>query len=172
MLKQDIAAALEAAFSQHGFTEPSVAKLQKLSGVSLRTLYKHYPSKQSMIIAALEYRHTRYINFLLESAPAPGLEAVFHVFDRLMMWMKQFAPNGCLSVNALSAFPEDEVIRGAVQTHKDNVRQLLGEQCLDPSLSNTLFILHEGVSSAWPVMGEDAISSAKQNIKKLFSEDN
>ena len=51
MLKQDIAAALEAAFSQHGFTEPSVATLQKLSGVSLRTLYKHYPSKQSMIIA-------------------------------------------------------------------------------------------------------------------------
>lgn len=168
MLKQDIAAALETAFSQHGFAEPSVATLQKCSGVSLRTLYKHYPSKQSMIIAALEYRHARYIAFLLDDIPAPGIDAVLHIFDRLMLWMTQFAPNGCLSVNALSAFPEDEEIRGAVQTHKNNVRQLLGECCLLPSMSNTLFLLHEGVSSAWPVMGEQAVSSAKQSIKNLI----
>lgn len=168
MLKKNIAAALEAAFSQHGFAEPSVAKLQKLSGVSLRTLYKHYPSKQSMIIAALEYRHDRYVSFLLDGSPAPSCDAVLHMFSRLAVWMEQYAPNGCLSVNALSAFPEDEVIRGAVQTHKRSVRQLLGEQSLNPSLANTLFLLHEGVSSAWPVIGDEAVTSAKQSIIRLI----
>lgn len=168
MLKQEIAAALEVAFSQHGFAEPSVAKLQKLSGVSLRTLYKYYPSKQSMIIAALEYRHNRYINFLLNNAPAPGSEAVLHMFDQLKLWMQEFAPNGCLSINALSAFPEDEAISFAVQTHKNDVKKLLGEQSLNQSVATTLFLLHEGVSSAWPVMGDDAVLSAKQSILQLI----
>tara|TARA_B100001057_G_C22655791_1_gene873932 strand:+ start:93 stop:638 length:546 start_codon:yes stop_codon:yes gene_type:complete len=168
LLKQDIAAALEVAFSQHGFAEPSVAKLQKLSGVSLRTLYKYYPSKQAMIIAALEYRHNRYINFLLKDAPAPGVEAVLHMFDQLKAWMVQFAPNGCLSINALSAFPEDEAISLAVQTHKNDVKKLLGEQGLNSSLASSLFLLHEGVSSAWPVMGDEAVTSAKNSILKLI----
>lgn len=170
MLTKNIAAALEVAFSQHGFAEPSVAKLQKLSGVSLRTLYKHYPSKQSMIIAALEYRHNRYLDFLLDGSPEPSVDAVLHIFSQLGLWMKQYAPNGCLSVNALSAFPKDEVIKDAVQTHKKIVRQLLGEQCLKPSLASTLFLLHEGVSNAWPVIGDEAVLSAKENIINLIKE--
>ncbi|WP_218352771.1 TetR/AcrR family transcriptional regulator [Alteromonas lipotrueiana] len=168
MLKQEIAAALEVAFSQLGFSEPSVAKLQKLSGVSLRTLYKYYPSKQSMIIAALEYRHIRYISFLLDNAPAPGPDAALHIFDQLKLWMQKFAPKGCLSINALAAFPEDDVINNAVQNHKNAVKHLLGEQCLNHSLANTLFLLHEGVSNAWPVMGDEAVLSAKQSILELM----
>lgn len=168
MLKQDIAAALEVAFSQHGFAEPSVAKLQKLSGVSLRTLYKYYPSKQAMIIAALEYRHTRYLHFLLENSPKPGVDTVLHMFDQLKLWMQEFAPNGCLSINALSAFPEDEAISNAVQNHKNEVRQLLGKQSLNTTMASALFLLHEGVSSAWPVIGDEAVIAAKQSILQLI----
>lgn len=168
MLKQEISAALEAAFSQYGFAEPSVAKLQKVSGVSLRTLYKYYPSKQSMIIGALEHRHSRYISFLLDNSPEAGTEAVLHVFDQLKLWMQQFAPKGCLSINALAAFPEDEVISSAVQDHKRAVKHLLGEQSLNHALSTTLFLLHEGVSNAWPVMGDEVVTSAKQSILELL----
>lgn len=168
MLKQEIAAALEVAFSQHGFAEPSVAKLKKLSGVSLRTLYKYYPSKQAMIIAALEYRHTRYLHFLLKDSPGEGVNAVLHMFDQLKLWMQQYAPNGCLSINALSAFPEDEAISSAVQNHKNEVKQLLGEQSLNASIASSLFLLHEGVSSAWPVIGDEAVLAAKQSILKLI----
>ncbi|MEF1262780.1 TetR/AcrR family transcriptional regulator, partial [Vibrio harveyi] len=40
MLKEQIAANLEQAFSELGFAEPSVAQLKAACGVSLRTLYK------------------------------------------------------------------------------------------------------------------------------------
>lgn len=170
MLKQEIAEALEVAFSQYGFAEPSVAKLQKLSGVSLRTLYKYYPSKQAMIVAALEYRHQRYIAFLLENAPAKGADCIVHIFSRLKHWMAQFAPNGCLSINALSAFPDDLEISSAVQKHKNEVRQLLAQQSLQQSLADVLFLLHEGVSSAWPVMGDTAVISAQQSALLLMKE--
>ena len=90
------------------------------------------------------------------------------MFDQLKAWMVQFAPNGCLSINALSAFPEDEAISLAVQTHKNDVKKLLGEQGLNSSLASSLFLLHEGVSSAWPVMGDEAVTSAKNSILKLI----
>ena len=67
MLKEEIAASLELAFSHYGFAEPSVAKLKTACNVSLRTLYKHYPSKEAMIVAALQHRHQRYLTFLLEA---------------------------------------------------------------------------------------------------------
>ena len=67
MLREQIAASLEVAFSQQGFAEPSVAQLKTACGVSLRTLYKHFPSKEAMIVGALEYRHQRYLDFLLET---------------------------------------------------------------------------------------------------------
>ena len=170
MLKQEIASALEVAFSQHGFAEPSVAKLQKLSGVSLRTLYKYFPSKQSMIIAALEYRHQRYISFLLNQAPAPGIDAILYIFDQLALWMQKYSPNGCLSMNALSAFPDDVEINNAVKKHKIEVRVLLGERSLQAPLANTLFLLHEGVSCAWPVVENESVRCAQQTIIQLIKE--
>lgn len=57
MSQQQIAENLERAFSQKGFAEPSVAELKALSGVSMRTLYKYFPSKESMVVGALDYRH-------------------------------------------------------------------------------------------------------------------
>ena len=71
IVKEKIAASLEKAFSQYGFAEPSVPQLKNACEVSLRTLYKYYPSKEAMIVAALEHRHQRYLSFLLEES-IPG----------------------------------------------------------------------------------------------------
>ena len=68
MLKEQIASGLENALSQQGFVEPSVSDLQNASGVSLRTLYRHFPSKEAMVIGALEHRHARYLDFLADCA--------------------------------------------------------------------------------------------------------
>ena len=82
MLREQIAASLEVAFSQQGFAEPSVAQLKTACNVSLRTLYKHFPSKEAMIVGALEHRHHRYLNFLLENVPAGGLESMLDIFNK------------------------------------------------------------------------------------------
>lgn len=168
MLKQQIASRLEVAFSQYGFAEASVAQLKNASEVSLRTLYKHYPSKEEMIVGALEYRHQRYLNFLLENSPSQGIDAVIHIFEKLEQWMTEFAPHGCLSINAISAFPENKDINQAVHQHKLEVKELLGEQSGRADLATALFLLHEGVSNAWPVLGKEASNSAKQTLIQLL----
>lgn len=68
MDKDQIAARLEALFSQQGFATPSVPEIKKASGVSMRTLYRHFPSKKAMVIGALNHRHARYLAFLATDA--------------------------------------------------------------------------------------------------------
>lgn len=169
MLREQIAGNLEDAFSQYGFAEPSVAQLKTLCNVSLRTLYKHYPSKEAMVVGALEYRHHRYLEFLLEDSPDSGIESVVHIFNKLEQWMIEYAPHGCMSLNAVAAFPDNAVIGKAVKDHKEEVRRFLGKKCGRDDLSTALFLLHEGISSAWPVIGKDAVTSGQNALLQLLS---
>ncbi|MFT6895886.1 MAG: AcrR family transcriptional regulator [Paraglaciecola sp.] len=168
MLKEQIAASLEKTFSQYGFAQPSVAQLKVACNVSLRTLYKHYPSKETMIIAALEYRHKRYIAFLENESRSTGIEGVLHVFEKLNQWMAEFAPHGCLSDNAIAAFPEDRVMKKAVHRHKQEVRGLLDQLSQREDLSTELFLLHESVSSVWPTLGNASVISAQKIIIQIW----
>ncbi|MDH5885753.1 TetR/AcrR family transcriptional regulator [Vibrio splendidus] len=170
MLREQIAASLEVAFSQQGFAEPSVAQLKTACNVSLRTLYKHFPSKEAMIVGALEHRHQRYLSLLLEDSPSSGYQAITHIFNKLQQWMEEYAPHGCLSMNALAAFPDNELINQAVIEHKKEVQALMAKQSPREDLASELFLLHEGVSSAWPVLGEEAVASAQNMVTKLLKE--
>ncbi|MEZ8509205.1 TetR/AcrR family transcriptional regulator [Vibrio splendidus] len=170
MLRDQIAASLEVAFSQQGFAEPSVAQLKTACNVSLRTLYKHFPSKEAMIVGALEHRHQRYLSLLLEDSPRSGYQAITHIFNKLQQWMEEYAPHGCLSMNALAAFPDNELINQAVIEHKKEVQALMAKQSQREDLASELFLLHEGVSSAWPVLGEEAVASAQNMVTKLLKE--
>lgn len=161
-MKAEIAAKLEQVFSEHGFAEPSVEQIKNACEVSLRTLYKYYPSKQEMIVGALVHRHQRYLNYLSDGAPAAGPAAITHIFNRLAQWMQEYASTGCMSVNALAAFPEQALIVEVVKDHKHSVRKFLATQSRREALANELFLLHEGVSSAWPVIGDDAIDAAQR----------
>lgn len=167
-MKQHIADKLEQAFSKLGFAEPSVAKLKDECEVSLRTLYKHYPSKEEMIVAALSNRHYRYLEFIEEGISENGSVAVSHIFEKLEIWMRTYAPNGCMSVSALNAFPANKVIHEAVTNHKAEVLNVFTKHIGCKQLATQLFLLHEGVSSAWPSLGDATLVSAKLVISTLF----
>ncbi|USD67552.1 TetR/AcrR family transcriptional regulator [Vibrio sp. SCSIO 43136] len=170
MLKQQIAERLEQAFSQHGFAQPSVSQLKTECDVSLRTLYKHFPSKEAMIVGALEFRHQRYLKLLADNPHPAGLDAVEFAFEQLKTWMVEYAPNGCMSVNAMAAFPDNELINQAVKKHKLEVKDKLGNLAGNEPLAASLYLLHEGVSSAWAVLGDQAIISAKMTLKQLIKD--
>lgn len=172
MLREKIAAGLNQAFSQYGFAEPSVAQLKTACNVSLRTLYKYYPSKEAMIVGALEYRHQRYISFLLSESSSSGVESVLHIFKKLGQWMNECSPQGCLSLNAIAAFPGNLIINQVVKEFKQEVRVIIGRKSQREDLSTALFLLHEGVASAWPVLAEEAVTSAQKVVLQLMGETN
>lgn len=168
MIEQQIAAQLEQAFSDYGFTEPSVAKLQKASGVSLRTLYRYYPSKESMVIGALQHRHTRYIELLSAEQTSRRKDSLLAIFRQLENWMQTQAPTGCMSMSALAAYPGNSLISEAVKQHKHDLLALFVTLCGDEALAMQIFLLHEGLSAAWPVIGASSFEAAQLTLEQLL----
>ncbi|MCG3734340.1 TetR/AcrR family transcriptional regulator [Vibrio cincinnatiensis] len=169
MLKEQLAARLEQAFSELGLAQPNVTQLKVFCCVSRRTLYKYFSSKEEMIIAALDYRHRRYLQFLTEDCPGPGSEAIVHVFSTLGVWLERHASKGCMSMNAIAAFPDNINISRIVRDHKEDVRQVLEMISKRSDLASQFFVIHEGLLATWPLIGDDALESAKLCVANLLS---
>ena len=169
-----IATKLEATFARSGFAEPSVATLREASGVTLRTLYRHFPSREAMIVGALDARQAAYRAWLDKGkSKGTGDAAIFDVFDQLAVWMTDRAPTGCLYVQALSAHPGSAAIREAVTRHKADMRALLAERCrmagrTDPALPDMLFVLHEGQTAASVTTGPAAARAATSSLLRTL----
>ncbi len=168
MTHDQIASRLEQAFSKEGFAVPSVAKLKQAAGVSLRTLYRYFPSKEAMVIGALQHRHARYLAFLTEGEPLSGENSIRHLFHRLSLWMEQFAPNGCMSMNAFVAFPNNTFIQALVTSHKQEMAATLARRSGCEGIADELLIIHEGASAAWPILGKQAINYAEKAALQLI----
>ncbi|MGY5452537.1 TetR/AcrR family transcriptional regulator [Agarivorans sp. MS3-6] len=168
MIQQQISARLEKAFSMFGFTEPNVAKLRAASGVSLRTLYRYYPSKEAMVIAALQHRHRRYMGLLIPEQAEAGPSAIMTIFKQLETWMSVDAPHGCMSMSALAAYPKNQQIIDAVKQHKQEIQTLLLELSGCEQLALQLFVLHEGVAMSWPIIGKQSTQSAQLTVQQLL----
>lgn len=172
-----IAAGLEAAFSARGFAEPGVDALRDSAGVSLRTLYKYCPSREDMVIAALNHRHARYLDGLRAGMPdGPGGAPIAHILNRLEAWMDEEAPRGCLFLSALAAHPESVAIRNAVIGHKAQTRALMAEaarkalpQADDAAIAGIaarLLLIHEGRTA---VAGPGADAGLKAATRDLVT---
>jgi len=172
--RNKIAARLEDHFVRYGFTEPGVDALREASGVSLRTLYKYFPSREAMIIGALDHRHRTYLSFLEEeSAKATGRRAMLRLFRRVGEWMETNAPQGCLFVNALAAYPSCAAIQTTLEKHKQETKAMianrLGSLDSSGSLADQIMVLHEGLTvHAVTVGSKNATEAALGVVRSLL----
>ncbi|NIE75893.1 TetR/AcrR family transcriptional regulator [Pantoea sp. Ap-967] len=159
--KQRIASELERSFSEQGFAEQGVEALRAEADVSLRTLYKYFPSREAMIVGALEHRDRTYTEWL-SGGPEDGVEHILYPLVRLGDWLAEVANTGCLFMNALAEYPDNEAISSIVLSHKarlaDEFKHRL--QKIAPNrevehLAETLFLLHEGMTQAARLQGRE-----------------
>lgn len=164
--QEKIASALETAFAQHGFAEQGVDALKEATGVSLRTLYKYCPSKEAMIVTALEYRHTRYLSTIFNSLNDSDIPIAEHVFSQIEFWMNKYAPSGCLFHNAVAAYPNSEALSELLTRHKFEVANRLANALDLKGYEDELLLIHEGLMQSWPLLGKKSLIIAQ----KLASE--
>jgi len=164
--KQRIASNLDRQFSEMGFATQGVEALRAGADVSLRTLYKYFPSREAMVVGALEYRDRAYFEWIA-GGPGKGLDHVLHPIVRLGDWLHEVANTGCLFMNALAAYPESQAVRETVLAHKsrlaDDFRQRLHKIApnREPEhLAQSLFLLHEGVTEAARLQGPPKATAA------------
>ncbi|MFD1809833.1 TetR/AcrR family transcriptional regulator [Gemmobacter lanyuensis] len=161
-----------------GLCRAGVEALRAEADVSLRTLYKHFPSREAMIIGALEHRDRTYFDWL--AGGCGGVDHVLHPLVRLGDWLGEVANTGCLFLNALAEYPDSAAIAAVVKDHKarlaDEFRLRLervapGQDTRD--LAATLFLLHEGMTQAARLQGRERATEAAMRAARaaLAAED-
>jgi AcrR family transcriptional regulator len=108
------------AFAESG--DASLNSIAKRAGVGAGTLYRHFPTREALILAV--YRHD--VQRLVESVPAllaqhPPLDALRRWFERLAEYVKIKHGLG----DALHAAPAQDIVNETYGPVTDAVRQLL-----------------------------------------------
>lgn len=160
-MPQKIAAGLERAFVAHGFAATSVELLRDASGVSLRTLYKYYPSRDDMVLAALEHRHRRYLAQIFAELPE-GRGALDLVLQRIGEWMRDEASHGCLFHAAVAAAPDDPRLHALLARHKAELAHRAAAQSGLAGQEVALSLLCDGLMQSWPLYGAEAVRAAQR----------
>jgi len=166
--KDTIAAGLEEVFWSKGFAVPSVPDLGRGAGVSLRTLYKYFPSREEMVIGALDFRHNRYLKLIQEDMPDEPEEAVDQLMDRLGWWMENTAGKGCLFLQARATFPDSTAIAETVRRHKDEIVSALCRIAGSEERGVRLHVLHEGLTASYAAHGPRAVAEAKMMARGVL----
>ena len=95
-------------FYQRGITSVGVDLVAEHSGVTKRTLYNSFGSKDALVSAYLLDRDRRWRRLVEHAVAAPGASArerVLAPFDALCEWTTG-NPRGCGFVNALAELPD------------------------------------------------------------------
>lgn len=154
-----ILAAAEQLFYDRGITAVGVDLIAEQSGVTKRTLYNQFGSKDQLVASYLAERDQRWRSLVrarVEACPDP-VDAVTAPFDALRTWSKTNA-RGCAFINALAELPDPAHPAhriAADQKHwlLDLFTQLAATAgCSEPTaLATRLLVLHEGALALQPL---------------------
>lgn len=127
--KQRIIDAAYELFTRQGTRPVGIDAIIERSGVAKMTLYRHYRSKQDLVLAFLECREERWVHGWLAQqiplrAPDPRgrLLAVFDLYDE---WFQSADFEGCPFVGVLLEYDRDSKIHVAAANHLSNIQALM-----------------------------------------------
>ncbi|WP_405660202.1 TetR/AcrR family transcriptional regulator [Streptomyces sp. NBC_01166] len=154
-----IVAAAEELFYNRGITAVGVDLIAEHSGVTKRTLYNRFGSKDHLVAAYLAERDRRWRSLVREAVDASDgpLEAVTAPFEALRVWSGTNT-RGCAFINALAELPDpSHPAHRIAADQKLWLLDLFGELataagCPEPGvLATRLLVLHEGALATQPL---------------------
>lgn len=96
-------------FYQQGFNATGIDLIIKEAGVSKKTLYNHFKSKDELILATLRKRDELFRNNLMretERLAAEPRDRLLAIFDVVGDWFKEKTFSGCMFINAAAEFSD------------------------------------------------------------------
>lgn len=143
-------------FYENGIHAVGVDTIAEAAGVTKKTLYDRFGSKEALVLSYLQHRDARWrvwVDEFLARHPEPGIDRVLVIFDAAIGWSDDNSPKGCSAVNARAEIP-DHATSGLVlpevtrqkQWLLDRFAELITEAGLsDPGArARELMLLYEG----------------------------
>lgn len=122
-------------FYREGIRATGVDRVIAESGVAKLTFYRHYPSKNDLVLAFLEYRHTRWMAWFEDALLRHGAtpEALVPALEE---WFRDAGFRGCAFINSVGemgdAVPEITTI---TRRHKADMAKAIARLLpRDPAL--------------------------------------
>jgi len=172
--KTDMAAAAAQLFAREGLRGIGVDHIGASVGASTRTLYKHFGSRDGLVMAALESRHAAFMALLQHDDAKIG--TVESLFDTLEEWSNACGASGCLLLRAGHEYRgANNDIVALVRGQKAaffkeitrRVKHALGHH--DPLLSSQIWILFEGATAIASLDNTAVIGAARSAAATLLA---
>ncbi|WP_444964145.1 TetR/AcrR family transcriptional regulator [Nocardiopsis sp. M1B1] len=166
-------------FYTRGINTVGMELVAERAGVTKKTIYDRFGSKQQLVVHYLRARDARwraYLDGYLERARTPR-ELVAATFDALDAWMGEENPRGCAMVNAYAELSDPEHPGRAVAEEQKRWLRGLYADLAERSgardagaLGDALAMLHEGAVVARNVTGvADAARTARAAADALMT---
>jgi len=161
-----------------GIAATSMDLLVKTAGVSRKSIYRYFADKDALVVAALQRRDIRWMNWYksaVDQAQTPA-DRLLNLFSVLTTWFASEGFRGCAFINTSgeTGDPQDPV-RKVAREHKQKLLDYVCELCTehgaeDPHrLASQLLILIDGAITVALVMGDhSAADNAQCMARKLL----
>ena len=144
-------------FKHRGIRAVGIDEVIARAGVAKATLYRHFPTKDHLVLAVLERREQRWTYGLIEAqsrqrgtTPEEQLLAIFDVLDE---WFHDVGGyEGCSFINVLLEMGIDHPAGQASIAYIDRVRDIVLHRALAAGLTDV-----EEFASSWQILMKGAI---------------
>jgi len=124
--RQQVVETAYALFKRAGFHATGIDRIIAEADVAKMTMYRHFPSKDELIVAVLDYRARRFddqLNQLAQKSITPE-QKIAEIFDWHGRWFRSPDFHGCLFAHALAEFGDPgHPVFEAVARQKNGLRQ-------------------------------------------------
>jgi AcrR family transcriptional regulator len=144
-------------FSRRGIRAVGTDEVIERAGVARATLYRHFATKNDLVLAVLDRREELWTHGLIEkesaslgSTPEAQLLAIF---DVMHTWFQnRDGYEGCSFINVLLELGPDHPVGQASIAHIDNVRQIVRERAVAAGLLDV-----EDFAWSWHILMKGSI---------------
>jgi AcrR family transcriptional regulator len=148
-------------FARRGIRDVGIDEIIERAGVAKATLYRHYPSKDALVLAFLGRREQLWTHGFVEEGarrrggtPEETLLAIFDVFDG---WFRSAEFEACSFINVLLELgPRHEVGKASID-YLENIRGVVRSLAEEAGLREV-----ESFARSWHILMKGSIISATE----------
>ena len=151
---QRVLDAASALFYEHGIRAVGVDLVAETAGVTKKTLYARFGSKDALVVAYLQGRDRRWREFLdgfMARSELSGVDRPLVVLEAAAAWSDENTPRGCSAINARAETADlADPVAQEVTRQKVWLLGVFAELCQEAGLADpddiaqTLMLFYEG----------------------------